>query len=595
MKLRISLPAALLLAGWVAQAQTLSTEITVDRTVAPQQTAVSPLPSVQPTLLTASPLSGDLTLSDFGGDAPFAAHPDSVMPFLYDALPGKSPYRGYASLGYFPTYRIGAQAGYNIIDSENTLLLVSARFGGMSWHSDGGANTGGRTSVSDNNFAVNANWLQRIGAHRLKAYAEFSGAYTENPTMTGLSGNQNYTGARAGLSLQRHAERFGYGLKMDFDHFGASKALHTTFGRGSDFEAAANTVFGAQLWGRLGTGALAAELSAGVTAVSRKGGAVYSVLEDWGYGHWGPGLAASDAGSHSNTVGTFRLAATHSSDHIDLRLGVRADIAGGYKPDRLNIAPDVEAVWHPSEVTRVYMTAGGRTAFNTLRERFDRTPFAPAWNVNRLERVPFRATAGFGYDPGRGFRAGFEAGFQRTIGGAMMLVYSTTNIAIADERTVTYTPLNLKGAWFEGRVGYSLPSFYGLDLNLGLRRNINRKPTLMPESTNIYDEEWGLPENPDRADWVINFAASANPTDRLTVGLGWNLRSGRHVYYDDHRDGLNYTLGSVNNLSINGEYRLNERLSLGLRLDNLLGHRYFLIPGVQSSSVTGLVGATYRF
>lgn len=594
MKLRNTITALLAMAVAGAQAQTLSTEITVDRTVTPLQTTATPLASVQPTLMTATPLSGELSLSDFGGDAFFSAQPDSVIPYLYSALPARSPYKGYASLGYFPVYRLGAQIGYALIDNEQTLLLASARFGGMNWHSDAN-DSGNSNTVSDNNFNIAARWLQRLGEHRLGAFAEFSSTYTKNLTIVGKPGNQNYTGIRAGLNLSRRADGFEYAAKINFDHFGASKDLATEFNDGSFFKAASNTVFQAELSGRLGHDKIAGDISAGVSTVSRKGGVVHCVLENWGHGHWGPGLAALHPESSNNTVGTFKLAATHSSRHLVLRVGLRADIATGFKPDRFNIAPDVELAWLPTGVTRVYLSASGQTSLNTLRERFDLMPFAPAWSVDRLQRVPLQAKAGFSYHPGRGFRAAFEGCFQRSIGAPMLLIYSPLNLAFDDKRSLTYAPMNLKGAWIEGRIGYSLPEFYGLDIDLSARANINRKPVFSIETSDPYDEEWGLPDNPDRAKWVVNMSASANPIEKLTVGIQWNLRAGRFVYYDDHRDGSNYGLESVNDLSINGLYRVNERLSVGLQLENILCHRYFLIPGVQGASLTGLLGATLRF
>lgn len=592
MKPKHILPLALALTFGATHAQTLSTEITVDRTVAPNQTAATPLSSVQPALLAAAPLSGDLALSDFGGDAYFASRPDPVSPFLYNALPGRSPFRGYASLGYFPAYRLGAQVGYALIDSKNTLLLASARFGGMSWHSECGDK--GRNTVANNNFAVDARWLQRLGDHRLKASAEFSGAALKNLTYTGAVGNQNYTGFRADIALDRSADAFAYGVKADVDHFGASKDLDAAYNYNIVYTPASNTVFRADAYGRLGSDRIAGELSAGVATASRKGAVV-----DYGISgpdnHYLPYTEARDLAHERNTIGTFRLAATHSSEHIVLRLGVRADIATGRKADRFNLAPDFEATWKPGAVTRVFLTAGGGSTLNTLRERFDRTPYAPAWEIDRIQRIPFRATAGFAYAPGRGFRAGFEACFQRTIGAPMLLV-SASNFPVSEKlQSVVYTPMNVKGAWFEVNAGYGMPDFYGLDISLSLRANVNSKPVWSSETSDPWSEDWGMPDNPDRASWVITLAAKANPIERLSVNLDWNLRTGRKIYFDDHRSGNNFLLGTVNNLSISGIYHLNERIDLGLSLENLLCQRYELMPYVQAASLTGLIGATVRF
>lgn len=595
-KIYVMLLAAGALAPGAAMGQTLSTEITVDRTVATEQTQAAPLASVRPAILPAPSYTTDMELADFWGDNLFAGRPGQVTPYLHPGLPARSPYRGYATLGYFPAYRLWAQAGYGIIDTDNTLLQLSARFGGMSWNSRfDGTSESAKSTVSSNSLEVNALLYQRLGAHSLRADLGYTGAFERNPAYNGGDGNQNYSGVRFNARLDRREQAFGYGARVYADYFGASKDLQAVVGNQKVFKPAANTVIGAELKGRLGGDAIAGLLTLGISSVDRKGDVANCVTEDWGYGHYGPGILISPLGSKRNTVFSATLAARHRGSHFEVEAGARVDLASGTAHDKFNIAPQVKLTWNATDVMKVYVSADGGTTLNTLRERFDRTPMAPAWGVDRLQRVPIRGRAGFSYAPGVGFRAGFEACFQRSIGAPMMLMEEALRPQPGDIASVVYAPMNLKGAWFEGNVGYSIPSFYGLDLDLRMRFNFNKKPVLSVESSNPYSEEWGMPENPDRTRWALDFSAKATPLEKLSVRLGWQLRTDRMVYYVDHRDGNNYNLGAINNLNIAGEYKLNDRMTVGLQLENLLCKRYFIVPGVQSASLTGMLGATICF
>lgn len=579
-----------------ALSQTLSTEITVDRTVAAEQIQSAPLASVRPSLLPAPSFATTMELADFWGDNMFAGRPGRVNPYLYPGLPKPLPYRGYATLAYFPTYRLWAQAGYSLIDNDNTLLQVSARFGGHSWHTNyNGRDEGPRNTVSTNSFNVDALLYQRLGAHSLRADVDYLGAFERNPAYNGENGNQNYSGVRFNARLDRREDRFAYGARVYVDHFGASEDLQALVAQEKVFSPASNTVVGAELNGRLGGDAIAGVLTMGIASVSRKGDVVNCVVEDWGFGQYGPGIAISPLSHDRNTVFSATLWARHRSDHFDLEAGARVDLASGTDHDKFNIAPQIKLTWLTTDVVRVFVTADGGTTLNTLRERYDRTPMAPAWGVDRLQRVPLRGTAGFSYAPGSGFRAGFEACFQRTIGAPMMLLGESLRPQPGDVESVVYAPINLKGAWFEGNLGYSLPSFYGLDLDARVRLYTNSKPALSIETTDPYDEEWGMPENADRTSFALDFSASAQPLERLSVRLDWQLRTGRKVYDVDHRDGGNYDLSAINNLNVSSLYRFNERLTIGLQLQNLLCKRYFIVPGVRSASLTGLLGATISF
>ncbi len=122
-------------------------------------------------------------------------------------LPESTPWRGYASLGYFPVYRLWAQAGYRIIDTKATCLQAAARFGGASYH----ANVAGeRFTVSDNNFGIDATLFQSIGSHQLSASLAYAHTALSSPTFMGIKQNQGYNSIVGSVDFGKIRQSYAY-------------------------------------------------------------------------------------------------------------------------------------------------------------------------------------------------------------------------------------------------------------------------------------------------------------------------------------------------------------------------------------------------
>ena len=137
MNIKHILPILGLCGSIVAQAEDLSTEITVDRTVVAELPAASPLLSVFPSLLPVPASDVNIRPAQYGQASnftPIAGHTDTP---LFTGLPAPDGYRGYFWAGYFPAYNLGAAAGYRIIDKENTSLGAAVRFDGSSYKTKG--------------------------------------------------------------------------------------------------------------------------------------------------------------------------------------------------------------------------------------------------------------------------------------------------------------------------------------------------------------------------------------------------------------------------------------------------------------------------
>ena len=105
----------LLFAAFSAQAQKLSTEITVERTVVPAERAATRLNSVSPSIVPATVQDTRIDMAEYGQPGTLTRSSYLLAPAAWADTFALSPYRGYVSAGYFPVYNLGVSAGYRLL------------------------------------------------------------------------------------------------------------------------------------------------------------------------------------------------------------------------------------------------------------------------------------------------------------------------------------------------------------------------------------------------------------------------------------------------------------------------------------------------
>ena len=124
---------AALAATVAAGAKDLKTEITVDRTVVPVEREATRLGGISPVLMQPQTDFRRLTLVEYGEPSELTSSITPLEPASYgDTIP-VTPYRGYASAGYFPAYNLGLSAGYRFINTSRTRLGAWMQFDGESY------------------------------------------------------------------------------------------------------------------------------------------------------------------------------------------------------------------------------------------------------------------------------------------------------------------------------------------------------------------------------------------------------------------------------------------------------------------------------
>ena len=110
------------------------------------------------------------------------------------------------------------------------------------------------------------------------------------------------------------------------------------------------------------------------------------------------------------------------------------------------------------------------------------------------------------------------------------------------------------------------------------------------------DNEQGYIFGDDRAELVLNAIVKFHPIKKLTVGIGYQLRSRRSLMFTDV-NGMWYKqeLQDVNSLKLGANYRLNDIVGFFVELDNLLNKRWDTHYGMGTQPLGVMGGVSLLF
>lgn len=559
--------------GAAAQ-QSLSTEITVDRTIVPAERTAQRLQGVNPSILQPRTPAVRLDIAEYDGLGQLTRSADILAPAATTDTFAVSPYRGYVAGGYFPAYNLGLSAGYRIISNSRTRLSAHLQFDGSSYKrrthpqfakDDYSNNTGtigfdidhaaGRSGVLSASAAytfgglnapdfygkhtigsadVKLHWLgrtRRIIYHAGLDFGTFSYNFSDNSSNKLIDGTQLNYAIHAGISTAigevRNRQRAGLEVKADFLHMPEAHAL--TVG-----DPISSTI--APDWTLKPTGAT----TLGIVSLTP----YYSLGT-------GPGL--------------------------DLRLGARIDLSTGGEGKKFHIAPAVMASWSTRGFS-IYARAVGGEVQNTQRSLYDYCPYMPAGIAYGRSHLPLTIDAGVGIGPFAGFGVELFGGWARANN---WLMPGIVDLGGLDYVGILYAT-TIKGAHAGVRAAWD----YRTLLHIALSAEF------APQGPRSGYYLWR-----DRAKSSFKAEATVRPIDRLEIGVAYQLRSNRAAYtYSAFGEEPELEdMGNASQLSARASYKLTPALSFFARVENILNSDYFLLPDVQVQGVHGLVGASFKF
>lgn len=574
-------------------AQTLSQEVIINREITPvERPAVRPA-WVNPYILTPRVQMKQLSPAEYVDASEItrtlpplqaAAWADSVM---------RNPYRGYASIGYFPAYNLGMAAGYRFVHDRKIDAGAHISYDGSTWNGFEDA----ESKYSRHRFGLGADAAVHFASGTLTADFNYVWSATGAAFYPGYydRGKQGLNTAGLALKWQPAASavrKFGWNIGADIEYGGftnnMTKALplfNTHTDSPYDFEPVKDFNVGltSDLSMRFGRHSILLGLGAHFRHVNRFTDLVPQRFYSVEYNRYYGATVPADCGGSTLGIITLRPAYNLSKNNVKARLGLRFDInTGGFRKG-VHVAPDIDIQWAPSHRFAAYLRAVGGEVMNTNSQLWERD----AWmnGAFAMERSHVNA------DVELGLTFGSYRGFWATLSGGFASVSNWVR------------PVQIEGVNTWANAGGFSGVDFGLELGYAFRNLFTVTASAKGASHAKY-YRWD-----DNAKWVVDLAAKVRPISKLQIELGYSVRVDRRGYNmviemlpgESVGPGTAYynseavNLGDASNLHLGGEYEISPTLSVFLKAENLLNHHHFITNNVRSQGIHGLAGLQLKF
>lgn len=574
-RLHGTLAAIAILASATASAQTLSTTVNVDRVVEPTlRQAVRPVWT--PQLLTPANQDVRLTPAEYTGEGMLLNSLTPLPPLMWADIVERTPYRGYASVGYFPAVNMGANAGYRFVDTDRTAIGAWAQYNGYQYTRLSESNDFSRDVKLRNHFVtVGAYGTSRFGnsftnESILDAGIDYTYASVLRPIWTRESGyNQGSNELNARLSWRSSVGRLGYGVWTRYQYFGFNDSDIEIIGNyGQEFPAI-----------RQSFTTVHADLAYLRHDPSEP--AIFEIGLEWQHLH---------TAEYHSSMGLFKIHPRFNIGTGAFRaaLGLKGafgyhDVSSDYIP---LIMPDIRLSWAPASLP---VSAYANCLYDSNMIPASRI-FALDPYVSSREVLPRTHTLRLDFGVNLGAFRGLSAKAYVSCGVAAhnphsVVTYNSDQLpAWASPYAGTEFDIVNQTAWLLGlRLGYAYHSL--LDAYVSYEHVIDYH----------YLPRWY--EWLDGAKSAFRAHVGVRPMPRLSVALDYELRAKRCLpWYNQSQYGFGvYSLRNSSLLDLTASYEINPRLTLFLRAENLLNCNYLLISALPAQGIHGLLGATLKF
>lgn len=555
-----------------ASAQGLRKEITVQHEVVPEQTDVTmlrftprfTLPQLQRPSLDYSTRSVFATVQPSISTLGPAAWGDSIA---------ISSYKGYAVLGVAPLYNLCASAGYKFIDNDRTRLNAWVQYNGTAYK--------GRFDNSPLNGQYQRSNTVTAAAmlhHALSQnkYLDLGLDYTfgryTTPAAVDSTGRQQMHRLNFSALFSGSNSTLSYGVGAGVGFFSYAFA--------PEYEVESELPDGTWESERLRPAhETKVEVKGGVSAKisedQRAGIAVnFNVLSNSRHSHSDFDREAMEyemftSSRHTHALLTFAPYYRLRMSAVELKAGVKAQVTVN-SGKAIHVAPDVNLTWRPVSRVALYAKAGGGEWQNTLTSLFDVSPYTLSSMAFKNSHIPVTFEGGVTFGPVKG--TSVEVSWQYGAANDWLMP-----VTMEDGLTI-FTPTKMRGYKLHAGVSYQ----YGTTVE------VRAAYETAPQGPSRGFYLWR-----DRAKHAVSGDVKVTPIAPLDIFAGWEYRGGRAQICPN--TGTEQNLGMISNLKIGALYRITPQWSAFVRGENLLCRRYLMIGGVPAQSITGLIGATYKF
>ncbi len=260
---------------------------------------------------------------------------------------------------------------------------------------------------------------------------------------------------------------------------------------------------------------------------------------------------------------------TISDKNYTLRLGVNAAVVDNYRKTRFRIAPDVRFSARKG-LAALSATVGGGTHLRTLSWRHTMDYYSdPDEGCYEAAYSPLDVNLSLQLNPGGRWTAGiggtWNTTLDETFGGLFQAMINKD--------------LKYFGKYPEkGRIrGFSVAVNAGYEFCRYVA--IKGKASWQPQ-----DGSKGILNGFDRPEFTADVSAESSPIDKLSLRLDYRLRAKRWLLP-----------GNMSRLDLSADYRVTDRISVGIELDNLLNRHEEFLPGLPMEGFNVMGGVQIVF
>lgn len=517
-----------------ATAQDLSTEVIVDRTVAPVENIATRPATLTPVVVLPQATLSYLDPQIYTALSAITRSFDPLLPAggSYGSEP--SPFRGYVSASYGPTLTTDLRGGYHFIQRRGLSAGAALAFTSDSFHSPEAPNSRSN-KYADGKVLAYLKWSpDSLSTFTADISGRFlSSATSYRPGTPAQNGTLN-------VSWNSQAGRIAYGASSQVEYDNMNHIGQTAY----DIDLYGAYVFHPGM--KLGLDADARGLVTSRHGDSQK---LYAITAS-------PFFSFDASGVYTK---------------VSVGLEPSGEESYGYgSTSKFHVTPQFELRAEMSRGAGIWMRATTGTMMTSQNTFRDYSVFlSPCTSFTQNTYLNILAEGGFTFGPGAGLTGEIFGGYASARNWYFIAFDS-------------FFPMDVKGWHIGAKLNYSSQLF-----------NIHAGIDAAPRSDDS-DNYWI--GNPDCATIKVTAGAEVNPIEALTLGVGYKYVGGRDLIAGDWLGvPISSDFGAVSDLKLHAQYRLNPRLSFHGELNNILNHRYYILYDLPCRGINGLVGLTYKF
>lgn len=251
----------------------------------------------------------------------------------------------------------------------------------------------------------------------------------------------------------------------------------------------------------------------------------------------------------------------YTSGNMTLHAGAELAIVSSGET-RFRVAPDVRFTAR-SENVAFSAKIGGGTHLRTMAWRHQMDYYDSPQGYSNVAYTPLEAMLALQFNPGGKWAIGIEGLWRTTLDetfGGRYMEY----LNVSDPYSSSF--------WWSGTLGFfgdgTTHRIHGFSIGVNAGYEFCRyfgvrgKANWQPQHGNS-----GILNGFDRAAITGTLTAESHPTEALDIYLDYNLRAKRLT-----------GLGRISRLNLGADYRINEKMSVGIELDNLLNRHEYAMP-----------------